>query len=446
MIGPMQQRARTAGLPERTHPPALTTLGRQLVLGHIAQLIEPHAASRSQAAAALARAREQVRPLLELSEPTPVYETFVAEALVELALDDALRPDGMCATLAAIERLAEVSPITVGLRALSDPRLLALPLEATVAAITALLRTLAPASAVEIRTGESPGGDPAGAVAAPVHRWRQPCAAVVCVPEPGHAANCAALAARAAALLGPAFERASLVEDNAERCTALLRSSELRLTRLAFDLHDGPLQDVALLVGELKSLRRAVAAGRSVEDLLAPIDDIAGLVAFLDGELRDIATSSDAPSALRRPFPEAIASVVRTFSARSEIEPELELSGDFATMTDSQRIALLRIVQQSLTNVRDHSGATHVRISIAAHRSHIDATVADDGCGFDVERALDAAGRNDRMGLVGMIERVRLLGGRCDILSRPGEGTSVTLVLSRWTAGAGGRQAPAVAA
>lgn len=444
MMPVMRQQPRTCGPDERADAAALRSIGRQLVLEHIGRLVEPHAASRAHAVVALTRAREQMQPLLELSEPTPVYETFVSEALVELALDDALRPDGMCATLRAIERLAQVSPITVGLRALSDPRLLGLPLEPLVGAMGALLRALAPASAVEIRLGGNTTGDPSGAVVAPVLRWRQPCAAVICVPEPGHAANCAALAARAAALLGPAFEHASLAEDNAERSAALVRSSERRLTRLAFDLHDGPLQDVALLVGELKNLRRAVSAGRPTEDLLAPIDDIAGLVAFLDGELRDIATSSDAPSALRRPFPDAVASVVRTFSARSDVEPELELEGDFGVMTDSQRIALLRILQESLSNVREHSGATRVRIWVRAGRSHIEAQIADDGRGFDVGRALDAAGRNDRMGLVGMIERVRLLGGRCDIVSRPGEGTTVALVLSRWTPGAA--QAPDVAA
>jgi signal transduction histidine kinase len=60
--------------------------------------------------------------------------------------------------------------------------------------------------------------------------------------------------------------------------------------------------------------------------------------------------------------------------------------------------------------------------------------IGDDGRGFVVEDGMLQAGRAGRMGLAGMLERVRLLGGVCDIISAPGHGTTVSLTIARWVA------------
>jgi hypothetical protein len=60
--------------------------------------------------------------------------------------------------------------------------------------------------------------------------------------------------------------------------------------------------------------------------------------------------------------------------------------------------------------------------------------VTDDGAGFNVERTLVRAARSGRLGLVGMAERVRLLGGVFDIDSAPGAGTTISVSLPRWSA------------
>src|SRR5436305_1211990 len=60
------------------------------------------------------------------------------------------------------------------------------------------------------------------------------------------------------------------------------------------------------------------------------------------------------------------------------------------------------------------------------------ATVADDGPGFDVEEALACAVRDGRVGLMGMMERVRLLGGTCEIESRPGGPTTISAFVPAW--------------
>jgi signal transduction histidine kinase len=88
-------------------------------------------------------------------------------------------------------------------------------------------------------------------------------------------------------------------------------------------------------------------------------------------------------------------------------------------------LALYRVSQEAVTNVRKHAMGAHVRISLERHGTIIRLDVADDGAGFDLA-ALEARGAaGDRVGVAGMRERLALLGGRCQVQSRPGGGTSV---------------------
>ena len=98
-------------------------------------------------------------------------------------------------------------------------------------------------------------------------------------------------------------------------------------------------------------------------------------------------------------------------------------------LSASQRIALVRFVQEALNNVREHSGATHVQVTLGVQRGLVSASVSDNGDGFSVEPTLLRAAKAGRFGLVGMSERARLLGGRFDVRSEPGGGTTVSIAL-----------------
>jgi signal transduction histidine kinase len=123
---------------------------------------------------------------------------------------------------------------------------------------------------------------------------------------------------------------------------------------------------------------------------------------------------------------------VQGFVERTGIDAELRLMGDLTEMSDSQRIALTRIVQECLSNIREHSGASNVDIRISNSGTHIAALISDDGRGFDVHATLVQAARRGRLGLVGMHERVRLLGGTCRVDSSPSSSTVVRVTLPRW--------------
>ena len=88
-------------------------------------------------------------------------------------------------------------------------------------------------------------------------------------------------------------------------------------------------------------------------------------------------------------------------------------------------IACFRVVQEALTNVVRHARARHVWVELRQGDDEVDLAIRDDGVGFDPETARRGAARGESFGLLGIQERVELLGGRADIQSQPGQGTSI---------------------
>lgn len=213
-------------------------------------------------------------------------------------------------------------------------------------------------------------------------------------------------------------------------------SAERKLARLRFDLHDGPQQDVIMLADDLRMFRGqlagVIADPRTRDRVLGRVDDLEARLVGLEGDLRRISGSLLSPFSQQESLPDAIAQLAEAFTDRTDIEPEVKLRGDLTGLSDSQQIALLAVIREALTNIREHSDAEHVAITLSNGEDGVRATVTDDGCGFDPDAALIAGARTGHLGLVGMHERVRLLGGQMEIDSRPGGPTVISVSLPAW--------------
>jgi signal transduction histidine kinase len=266
-----------------------------------------------------------------------------------------------------------------------------------------------------------------------VRRFTEPAAAIV-ARVVGSGARLDAYLTVAAAALAPVLERELLLERSAERERVLVSAGEQRLMRIGFDLHDGAIQDVLALGADITHLRdqiypfildthRERAAGR--------FDDLLARVVELDRQLRELSRSLESRSIVSRPLGEILHREVDAFRERSGIDATLEIRGDPESLTSAQRIAVYRAIQESLSNVREHSGASMVEIRLRMRRSSIEVRVVDDGQGFEVGRALARAAQRGRLGIVGIGERVRMLGGSFEIDSAPGGPTMLTFALPR---------------
>lgn len=210
---------------------------------------------------------------------------------------------------------------------------------------------------------------------------------------------------------------------------------ERRLSRLRFDLHDGPQQDVHLLAQDLRLFRAQLAP--MIEDhpdrdrVLGRLDDLDAQLLALDTDLRRLSTAARS-RLVEESLGEALAQITDGFHQRTGIAPRTEISGDVDGLTDSQRIAVLSVVREALSNIQRHSEAERVEIRISAGVEAIVVEIHDDGSGFNPEVDGVQAAQRGRLGLLGMRERAEMLGGRTEIRSAPGGPTVVSASLPRW--------------
>ncbi|HSB07593.1 MAG TPA: histidine kinase [Thermodesulfobacteriota bacterium] len=114
---------------------------------------------------------------------------------------------------------------------------------------------------------------------------------------------------------------------------------------------------------------------------------------------------------------------IQNFSSRLNIQYSFQAVGFQEKLPHQIETALYRIIQEALNNVAKHSGANRVEIHLERKDSLISASITDDGKGFDLGKALNPESPERGFGIIGMRERVSLLGGEIDIQSRPGYGT-----------------------
>ncbi len=399
---------------------------------------------------------------------------YAADVLAGLAAEGELDPVDTQITAGALAEACSAPVAAVGLdlflRTISSPTLLELPPVVAAEIQLSLLLHLDVASEVSLwrRAGSSDdiecvislGADPtdrqvrAEAKAAitgragvrlvaarpllrraPVRRFGVTVAAVVARVHGDRGSDAHAYLVASASSLSTVLERELLLERNTAHERALIGTTESRLTRLGFDLHDGPIQDVIALGAEVRHLRDQVypfVLESHRERARGRFDDLEARLVDIDRQLRETAHSLESRSIVSRPLGEVIHREVDAFAHRTGVDATVEVRGDPEALNSSQRVAVFRAVQESLANVREHSGATEVRIRLHVRRARVDVRVMDNGHGFEVSRALALAAERGRLGLVGIGERVRLLGGTFEIDSRPGGPTTLRFSLPRW--------------
>jgi signal transduction histidine kinase len=167
-----------------------------------------------------------------------------------------------------------------------------------------------------------------------------------------------------------------------------------RLQESQADAADLRLDEALQNVDELIRATRRKAA-----DLRPPLLDHVGLAAVLEAHAKE-------------------------FQERSGVEARLEAPSELLPLDSEQRVALFRIAQESLTNVARHARASAVTIRLEQNEAKVRLTISDNGVGF---QSPNDAGRS--LGLLGMEERAKLLGGAFRVKSARGSGTIVTVEL-----------------
>jgi two-component system, NarL family, sensor histidine kinase UhpB len=197
----------------------------------------------------------------------------------------------------------------------------------------------------------------------------------------------------------------------------VLRGQEEERRRLARDLHDEVNQALTAILLRLEALAQS-APGRAEE-----LAELKRLVNQAMAELLNLARQLRPAALDDHGLVPAIEAQLEGFAARTGVEARFETRGDPSSLDDDRQTAIYRVAQEALANVGRHSSARSVEVELAALESGgAQLQVRDDGSGFD-----PAHRRNGGLGLEGMAERARLVGGELDVRSAPGAGTQVTL-------------------
>jgi len=208
-----------------------------------------------------------------------------------------------------------------------------------------------------------------------------------------------------------ALDRLRLSE--AERATLEER------TRLARELHDGLAQD--LWFAKLKHERLVPHVPDEHRSLAT---EVTQAIDAAIAEAKQAVVTMRAAEDRERTLGELISRTVDDFAGRSGVRADLSVADLPAELQPRTQVEVLRILQEALTNVRKHADATVVRVSAEVAESSFQLSVIDNGRGF---RPTETSG--DGLGVQGMMERARLLGGDLRVFSEPSGGTAVQLTV-----------------
>lgn len=219
-----------------------------------------------------------------------------------------------------------------------------------------------------------------------------------------------------------AIERAELYANLAHFTEQLMSADEEQRRRLARDLHDGiaPIlvsayQNLQLHYANTPAERRDQRLEKAVAHLRKAIQETRGLIAGLRPATLDDLGLAGALSAEAQEM---------ASEAGWELATDVEDAGHLSLEAEA---TLFRVLHEALENIRAHAGAHRVRFALKPSGEDLVAVVADDGRGFLTTDWLDAGARSGHFGLLGMRERISLLGGECRVTSRPGAGTEVRI-------------------
>jgi signal transduction histidine kinase len=215
----------------------------------------------------------------------------------------------------------------------------------------------------------------------------------------------------------------------------VVAAQEAERQRIARDLHDETGQSLTAIGMGLRGLAGRLSSRN--KEALGTLHKLESLTADSLKELQRL-ISDLRPSHLDDL---GLSAALRWYAGRiqehSPISVRVDIAGEECDLDEAMKIAIFRIIQESLTNIIKHAHATHANIYLRFEEKNVRIHVRDNGIGFDLERAKQQRTSRPSLGLAGMQERAALLGGTVSVQSRPGYGTEVEALIPYHHNGAG---------
>ncbi|MCA9910842.1 MAG: HAMP domain-containing protein, partial [Anaerolineae bacterium] len=204
----------------------------------------------------------------------------------------------------------------------------------------------------------------------------------------------------------------------------VVTAQEEERQRISRELHDETGQALTSLLIQLKLLDRC----ESLSEMKASTDDIRKLVMQTLHEVRRLAAHLRPAALDDLGLISAVEGYIYDYAGKTGIEVDFQAEYvQDIRLPHEVEIVLYRVIQESLTNIARHAEASQAHVLMARSDDRMRVTIDDNGCGFIVSEILSSENRG--LGLLGMQERIQLVGGNFNIESQPGAGTRVEIEL-----------------
>lgn len=233
--------------------------------------------------------------------------------------------------------------------------------------------------------------------------------------------------------IGVALENAGLWEElrskekvRGELLARVIGAQEDERKRIARELHDGLGQSLNALVLGLNTV--SVALSQAPETSAELVERLRTSASDTVKDLQDVIYDLRPALLDDLGLCRALSWYVGERLADRGVDVSLDMPEDLRLPAEVETV-LFRIAQETVTNVIKHAGAGNVDITLGSSAGRVHLAIADDGVGFDPRRAMTVDGDRPGWGLLGIQERVAILGGELSVESRPGSGTLIAVTL-----------------
>lgn len=206
----------------------------------------------------------------------------------------------------------------------------------------------------------------------------------------------------------------------------LLASQEQERQRIAAELHDSLGQSLLIIKNRIALAQSDIEEKEAVEEQLAEISHSAS--SAID-ECRDIAYNLRPFQISRFGLSKTLYGIFMRISEVTDIKATAEIDDIDRLMTDEAQTNIFRVIQECVNNIIKHSGASNASLTVKNGDGIVDILIKDNGCGF--ESSVGAKPRDGKggFGLIGIAERIKMLGGTYAVESSVGKGTSIHIHL-----------------
>jgi signal transduction histidine kinase len=201
-------------------------------------------------------------------------------------------------------------------------------------------------------------------------------------------------------------------------------AQEEERNRISIDLHDSVAQWLVAVSYGIQTFRHALPE-KEVESARMELSDMETTITKSLKELRRVVVGLRPPALDELGLTHAIRQSLDELTV-DNIECKFSQEGIPFRLPSSIEIAVYRVVQEAMTNIRKHAGATSVSLDMEFRDDELIVEVNDDGHGFNLARTLNSAISVGHLGLLGMKQRVEMLGGNMNIRTSEGSGTTIT--------------------